>query len=186
MRSPLHRDALSAWRHLREEGGLEIDDRDEGLEDRLIILINPAGANLEQRFVGQRMLICRGPIPRHTSVCRHVSRHPQFLRKSRGERRTSAWNLQVDETIVGLEHFRRFLTQWDEVECTIEAPAVDQSGAWALFDETRDLPEMQQVGRTEAICRCSCHRPMAAKLSRRTLPTASKRPFSRCARPGLS
>jgi hypothetical protein len=147
MRSPLHRDALSAWRHLREEGGLEIDDRDEGLEDRLIILINPAGANLEEALRSATnadlLRALFDVIHPYVAMFRDIL---DFFERAGAKEGRAQWNLQVDETIVGLEHFRRFLRQWDEVECTIEAPAVDQSGAWALFDETRDLPEMQQVG----------------------------------------
>ena len=33
--SPIHRDARSAWEHLREHGAIELDGRDEGLDEEI-------------------------------------------------------------------------------------------------------------------------------------------------------
>jgi hypothetical protein len=41
MAKRVHKEALGAWRELREHGGIEPDDRDEGIEDRLKAGINP-------------------------------------------------------------------------------------------------------------------------------------------------
>jgi hypothetical protein len=47
--TPLHRDAASAWRYLREHGGLETEGRDEGLEERLVVMLNPDAFGLGAR-----------------------------------------------------------------------------------------------------------------------------------------
>ena len=47
MAQSIHQTALAAWNDLRERGGLELDDRDEGLEERLKNRLDHAAPTLE-------------------------------------------------------------------------------------------------------------------------------------------
>ena len=124
----------------------EPDDRDEGIEDRLKARLDPGAATLEVAlrsasttdFVRALFEVLHPYVEMFRAIL-------SFFEKAGAQEGRQQWNIQVDDVDLGLEHFRRFLRSWDEIECDIDAPAVDQTGAWRLFNETRDMPEMQKV-----------------------------------------
>ena len=55
MRHSVHRNPLSAWEYLCAHGGIELDGRDEGLDERLKQRLNPGAASLEEALDGVTM-----------------------------------------------------------------------------------------------------------------------------------
>jgi hypothetical protein len=55
MADEIHRDSLSAWRALRDTGGMDVDDRDEDLIAQLKDRLDPAAPDLESALASTSM-----------------------------------------------------------------------------------------------------------------------------------
>jgi hypothetical protein len=146
MRDAIHQTAFAAWTDLCERGGLELDGRDEGLEEALKKRLAPRARNLE--------LALRGASTDDLVRCLFEVLQPYvqmfratlaFFERAGATEGREQWNIQIDEIDLDLDHFRKFLRKWQDIECEIEVPALDSSGAWTFERSSRDMPEMQGV-----------------------------------------
>lgn len=149
----VHHDALSAWRALCSRGGIEIADRDEELAEALRERLAPDGGSLDEILANCSTAALIGALfdAMHPFIEMFRAILAFFERAGAVEGREQ-WTVQVDEVPLNLEHFRRFLKDWDSLECLAEVPAVDLSGAWiphrimreALENNVRDHGELIQ------------------------------------------
>lgn len=140
----VYRDPLGAWEALREHGGLEPEGRDCELLDSLRVYLSPSAPNLEaalrcasmRAFLEGLFLMVQPFVEMFRDIL-------LFFETAGATDGRQQLNLQVDEVDLDLDHFRRFLKLWNEVEADLMAPLVDQETAWLLPKLTRDLPEME-------------------------------------------
>ncbi len=136
MSEPINRDPLSAWQHLRAQGGLEVNGRDKDLGGRILNHLDPRASSLEQALSATDMTsFVRAffeALHPYVSMFRDIL---DFFEHSDATRGESRWRLQVDDTDLGLEHFREWLTIWDGIATTaITVPAIDAKAAWQLYE----------------------------------------------------
>jgi len=131
----VHRDPLSAWQHLCALGGLELEGRDEGLDERILSRLAPQADSIQKALAGADM----GSFIRaffealhpYVATFRDILDFFEHADAVRGE---SQWTLQVDDIDLGLEHFRRWLAVWDGFAKTgIAVPAIDAKACWELW-----------------------------------------------------
>jgi hypothetical protein len=146
MRDAIHQNALAAWTDLCERGGLELDGRDEGLEEALKKRLAPRARNLEPALRGAStddLVRCLFEVLQpYVQMFRATL---AFFERAGATEGREQWNIQIDEIDLDLDHFRKFLRKWQDIECEIEVPALDSSGAWTFERSSRDMPEMQGV-----------------------------------------
>ncbi|MHB8271892.1 hypothetical protein [Bradyrhizobium sp.] len=142
----IHRDSRKAWDDLCKRGGLELNGRDEGLDEQLKNRLKPSARSLDEalRTASTDELVSAffAVMEPYVLMFRAIL---DFFEKAGATEGREQWNITVDDVDVRLEHFRRFLKKWNSIPCEIEVPAVDRRGAWAMLDATRDMPEMDNV-----------------------------------------
>jgi hypothetical protein len=144
MSESVHRDPLSAWRHLCASGGLELDGRDEGLDERILSRLDPRAHSIEQALAAADMAsFVRAffeALHPYVAMFRDILDFFEHADATRGE---SQWTLQVDDIDLSLEHFRQWLTAWDGLARTaVTVPAIDAKAVWQLW---RVLQERQAL-----------------------------------------
>ncbi len=139
MTAPIHRDPLSAWRHLCTYGGLELDGRDEGLEERILSRLAPQAQRTEQALAGPDMAsFVRAffeALHPYVAMFRDIL---DFFERADATHGESQWTLQVNDIDLNLEHFRQWLAAWDGIGMTgIAVPAIDAGASWQLLEVLR-------------------------------------------------
>jgi hypothetical protein len=144
--SPIHKNSFTAWADLQKRAGLELHGRDEGFEEELKNHLAPSAGSLEEalRHVTTDDLVRAffDVLQPFVAMFRVIL---EFFEKAGAAEGREQWDIMVDDVDVRLDHFRRFLKEWNSLPCEIEVPAVDFRGAWTLQDATRDMPEMREV-----------------------------------------
>lgn len=142
----IHKDSLAAWADLQARGGLELRGRDEGFEEELKNRLAPSAPSLEDALrkatTDDLVRAFFDVLQPFVAMFRAIL---EFFEKAGADEGREQWNIMVDDVDFQLDHFCRFLKQWDSVRWEIEVPAVDFSGAWAVESATRDMPEMTDV-----------------------------------------
>lgn len=142
----IHHDSRAAWDDLPKRGGLELNGRDEGLDEQLKNRLKPSARSLDEALCAastdELVSAFFAVMEPYVLMFRAIL---DFFEKAGAAEGREQWNITVDDVDVRLEHFRRFLKKWNSVPCEIEVPAVDRRGAWAMLDATRDMPEMDNV-----------------------------------------
>lgn len=138
----IHRDSRAAWDDLRKRGGLEIDGRDEGLDEQLKDRLKPSAPSLDDalRVTSTDELVSAffAVMEPYVLMFRAIL---DFFEKAGVAEGREQWSITVDDVDVRLEHFRRFLAKWNSVPCEIEVPGVDWPGAWGMIRVIRDVLE---------------------------------------------
>lgn len=135
MSALVHRDPLSAWRHLCTLGGLELEGRDEGLDQRILSRLAPQADSIQQALasadMGSFIRAFFEALHPYVAMFRDILDFFEHADATRGE---SQWTLQVDDIDLGLEHFRQWLAVWDGFAKTgIAVPAIDAKACWELW-----------------------------------------------------
>ncbi|MBT2785700.1 MULTISPECIES: hypothetical protein [unclassified Halomonas] len=140
MKPPIHEDAISAWHYLCEKGGLELDGRDEGLEGRICDHLNPNAESLEEA-------LSTASLEAFVEAFFH-SLHPYiemfrnilgFFEHGKATKGESQWILRVGDVDLDLEHFRKWLNNWDAIaNSEINVPAIDKKAVWQLWERFRE------------------------------------------------
>lgn len=141
----IHADSWSAWRAFQKVGGVELNGRDEGFEEELAGRLGIVGIPLEtalratptDKFVRAFFDLLQPFVSMYRDIL-------AFFESAGATEGRTQWKIQVDDTELGLEHFRQFL-RWDSVECELDLPAVSLGEAWSLLRVMRDAPEMADV-----------------------------------------
>jgi hypothetical protein len=142
----IHKDSASAWADLQKRGGIELDGRDEGFEEELKNRLAPTARSLDEALqsatTDDLVRAFFDVIQPYVAMFRAIL---EFFEKAGATEGRAQWDIMVDDVDVSLEHFRRFLKEWNSIPCEIEVPAVDYSGIWTFTDLTRNVPEMANV-----------------------------------------
>lgn len=140
MKPPIHEDAISAWHYLCEMGGLELDGRDEGLEGRIRDHLNPKAESLEEAlsttsleaFI-EAFFYSLHP---YVEMFRNIL---DFFENGQATEGEIQWILRVGDVDLDLEHFRKWLNNWDAMaNSEINVPAIDKKAVWQLWERFRE------------------------------------------------
>ena len=127
----VYRDSLSAWKGLREIGGLEPDVRDEDLVDQLRVELDPEASSLEDALASATTDVFLQALFRVIQPFSMMFRDVLDFFKEAGAREgQSQWKLRVDNVSLDLQHFEDFLEHWSSIGCAFEVPAIDWTGAF--------------------------------------------------------
>jgi hypothetical protein len=125
-------------------GGLELDGRDEGLDERILSRLDARVHSLEQALAAADMAsFVRAffeALHPYVAMFRDILDFFEHADATRGE---SQWTLQVDDIDLSLEHFRKWLAKWDGLaKAAVTVPAIDEKAVWQLWSV---LQERQAV-----------------------------------------
>ncbi|QDV71860.1 hypothetical protein Spa11_00290 [Botrimarina mediterranea] len=147
MGEAVHHDALSAWRHLCALGGLELEGRDEGIDERILTRLDPRASSLEQALANADMAsFVRAffeSLHPYVAMFRDILAFFQNAKATRGK---SQWSLRVDDIEVSLEHFRDWLANWDFLSrSSVTLPAIDANAVWRLLGVMQSRKIIQEA-----------------------------------------
>jgi hypothetical protein len=135
MNTKVARDAPSAWATLCDVGGLEPNGRDADITDALKAALNASSATLEEALLASStddlVRAFFNLVQPFAQMFRSVL---DFFKAAGAREGRSAWVLKIEETHLDLTHFQQFLEGWDALICEVEVPAIDSSGALAVFE----------------------------------------------------
>ncbi|HEY4368739.1 MAG TPA: hypothetical protein VGN07_16010 [Steroidobacteraceae bacterium] len=134
-KSPIHRDALSAWRHLVNLGGLELTGRDADFEADLLAHLRPTETSLDsvlrQVSIDQFLQAFFATARPYVQMFEEILRFFQAAGATQGRQH---WRLRLDQdTDLALDHFREQLGQWQSIKGRALLPALDVQGAWLIW-----------------------------------------------------
>lgn len=145
MRELIHRDASSAWNYLCTHGGIELNGRDEGLDERVKVGLDPAASSLKEALLGSSM----------ESFARAFFKaiHPflaifhdilDFFKQTAATQGQSQWTIRVGDVDLDLEHFRKWVKTWADIgKAKEQIPAIDESGMTDIFEALRARDEVR-------------------------------------------
>lgn len=129
------RNALSAWATLCDTGGLELNSRDADIADALRRALDASAATLEEALLASSTDdLIRAFLDLVQPFAQMFRSILEFFKSAGAREGRSAWVVQVDETHLDLIQFQQCLARWDALTCEIEVPAIDSTGALAVFD----------------------------------------------------
>ncbi|MBN2445965.1 MAG: VWA domain-containing protein [Phycisphaerae bacterium] len=145
MTHSVHRDPLSAWKYLVQHGGIELEGRDEGLDQRILQRLDPCAPSLDDALATATM-------PAFTRAFFEAV-HPflamfrdilSFFEHADVTMGPAQWTLQVDDVDLNLSHFQKWIGTWCGVGIAqMQIPAVDWNGVWRLW---RVLCDKEEIG----------------------------------------
>lgn len=153
----VHRDPISAWNYLRKHGGIELEGRDEGLDQRILERLDPTASSLEDALTAATMETFARAF--FTAIAPFVAMFRDildFFEHADATQGQNQWTLRLDDVDVDLEHFRKWLMNWTEIaKITLQIPAIDFRGVWdlhqALSSRTEIKDEIQRSFRNEKL-----------------------------------
>lgn len=130
----VHENAISAWHYLVENGGIELDERDEGLDKQIHQLLNPTVPSLEDALesatIDEFAKAFFEAVHPYIAMFRDIL---DFFVKAGASTGPDQWTLKLNEINLDLEHFRRLVSEWTEMaDFEVEIPAVDWAGIWEI------------------------------------------------------
>ena len=139
----VHRSPIAAWYHLCKFGGIDLEERDEGL-DRTILRELNATANcfayaLSKASMDEFVRALLVTIHPFTAMFRDIL---EFFERAQATEGQDQWILRVDDLDLSLEHFRAWIDRWSRT-VRINAAYVNHDGAWALLQVLRQRPEIE-------------------------------------------
>lgn len=138
-------DALTAWKELSEQAGLEPTGRDQDLAERLRVLLQPSAPDLTSAMQGRTAQdLIAAFFDAQQDFVVMLRAILAFYEAAGAKWGKHQWRLQVDADALGLAHFQEFLEQWDRVPYDVEVPSIDLHGAWAARDAAGAAKGFQQ------------------------------------------
>jgi hypothetical protein len=136
----VHETPLSAWQHLCEFGGIELQGRDEGLDAQILSSIDPNAFSLDEALSNATMETFVRAFFRSLSPYIEMFRDIlHFFEQADATQGKTQWTLRVGEIDLDLEHFRQWLDAWQQlVELEIEVPAIDFNAEWEIRSKLRN------------------------------------------------
>lgn len=131
----IYRDALSAWHALRDTGGLDLDDRDDDLLDKLKDRLDPGAPDLESAL--GRVSTDAFLSALFTSIQPFVAMFRDiltFFEEAGARQGQSQWRVSVGDEFLDFRHFEEFLEHWNRIDAEFEVPALDRRHAFILND----------------------------------------------------
>jgi hypothetical protein len=144
--SMIIRSPLEAWEKLKTQGGIELDDRDEGLDQAILRMLDPQAASLEAALDNATMdeftRAFFAAIEPYVQMFRGILKFFEQANATEGKEQIV---LRVDEIDISLEHFRSFLATWTQAaKMTLTVTAVDRSGLWEMLSVMRQQPKVEK------------------------------------------
>jgi hypothetical protein len=137
MGSAIYRDSLSAWKGLREIGGLDLDDRDQDLVAQLKDQFDPGASDLEAVLARTTMDVFLQALFQTVQPFVRMFRDVLLFFERAGARHgQSQWRVRVGDEFIDLRHFEEFLKHWDSINHEVEVPALDRDRAF-IFNSIR-------------------------------------------------
>ena len=136
MQNVLHQTPLSAWDYLCSAGGIELNGRDEGLDRKVHLALNPSTLSLEDALSGATMdeflqAFFAGIHP-YIMIFRDIL---DFFENADATKGQDQWTLKVDDVDVSLEHFRDWIATWTRIEnVKLEVSTLFYRDTWALLN----------------------------------------------------
>ena len=151
MRQQVHRNPLSAWNHLCDFGGIELEHRDEGLDQRILHELNSPATSLPDALVEATMdEFVRAFFAAIHPFIAMFQDILGFFERAQAAEGQGQWILRVDDVDLNLEHFRSWITKWSTA-IPIRLRCLDHQGQWALLDELRKRTQIErELERTRA------------------------------------
>ena len=142
----VHRTPLAAWNHLCAHGGIELDGRDEGLDIRIHLRLDPAAPSLQGALEHATMdAFGRAFFESIHPYVAMFSDILNFFEHADATQGQEQWTLQLDDVPLTLEHFRQWLRHWRQAaQVSLDVPALDWSGVWRLWDVLRNRPRVSE------------------------------------------
>lgn len=135
-----HKTPTTAWKYIIENGGLELDGRDEGFDGRILQKLNPLAGSLDdalrdatmEEFVNAFF----GEFFSYVHMFRDIL---EFFQKADAIEGKSNWILTVGDLDLDLEHFRKIVEHLEEsIEVELEVPSIDESTEWRICAMLRE------------------------------------------------
>jgi hypothetical protein len=135
MAHTIHRDAISAWEYLRQHGGIELDGRDEGLDEEIRKRLNPFASTLDEALskatLEQFAQAFFKSVHSFLTMFRDILAF--FEQAGAGEGKDN-WTLRLDNFDLSLEHFRQWIEKWSEAaRIKMEIPAINAAALGAIW-----------------------------------------------------
>lgn len=146
MQNVLHQTPLAAWKHLCIAGGIELDGRDEGLDKKIHLTLNPSARTLEDALAGATMedflsAFFDGIHP-YVMIFRDIL---DFFENADATKGQDQWVVKVDDVDVSLEHFREWIETWTRIEnVKQEVSALAFRDTWGLLTILRKSTIVEQ------------------------------------------
>jgi hypothetical protein len=138
--SAIHRTSLSAWKALRDAGGLDMDDRDEDLVGKLKERLDATAPDLESALAGatveELLSALFASIQPFVSMFRDIL---AFFEKAGARQGQSQWRVSVGDEFLDFRHFEEFLEHWYTIDADLEVPALDRRHAFILNDVRAEI-----------------------------------------------
>ena len=135
MADAIHRDSFSAWNALRLTGGVDVDDRDNDLIEKLKERLDPSAPDLERALAGATIEDFLSAL--FSSIQPFVSMFKDiltFFERAGARQGQRQWRVSVGDEFLDLRHFEEFLEHWNTIDVDFEVPALDQRHAFILND----------------------------------------------------
>jgi hypothetical protein len=135
MAHTIHRDAISAWEYLRQHGGIELDGRDQGLDEEIRKRLNPFASTLDealsQATLEQFAQAFFKSVHSFLTMFRDIL---AFFEQARAAEGKDNWTLRLDNFDLSLEHFRQSIETWGEAaRIKMDVPALNDSALWQIW-----------------------------------------------------
>jgi len=144
----IHRDSASAWRALRDVGGLEVEDRDADLVAALKDRLDPDAPDLDAALAsastGEFLEALFQTLQPFIVMFSDVL---GFFKKAGAKRGQAQWRISVDDAPVDLRHFEEILSHWARIPTEVEVVALDQAHAFVLHEVHRQVASSDEGGR---------------------------------------
>jgi hypothetical protein len=134
MTNEVFRNPGEAWAYLCQKKGIELDDRDEGLDEEIKNRLEPLATSLDEALASATMeAFTRAFFEASSPYIAMFQDILNFFEKSEATKAKEQWTLRVDGFDLGLEHFRDWLRNWRNLgKATSTIPALDRDGFWAM------------------------------------------------------
>ena len=134
MDDKIHEDAISAWRHLCIQGGIELDGRDKGLDLEILKRLTHPAPTLQDALahvtVAEFARAFFDAIHSYLDMVRDILK---FFEQAKATKGKEQWRLRVGNNLLGLDHFREQIKRWvGAAKGTVMVPAIDVRGIFAI------------------------------------------------------
>jgi hypothetical protein len=140
MGTEIYRDSLSAWKGLREIGGLELDGRDEDLASQLKDQLDPGAFDLEAALArastDQFLQALFQTVQPFVGMFRDIL---SFFERAGARHGQSQWKVGIGDEFIDLRHFEELLERWASIDCEVEVPALDRASAFIFNNIRREV-----------------------------------------------
>lgn len=134
-KSAAHRSALSAWRELKANGGIELNDRDDDFAERLRVALAADAPDLDTAlarasaadFVDAFFRVAEPYIKMFSAIL-------DYFKRAGATQGKAQWRIAIDKIPLDLQAFEEFIASWHSIPSELDIPAVDDRGMSAVRD----------------------------------------------------